>query len=191
MAAVMKGGADGYQVQTLRRFRPSHGVLDHWQDAERRAGCLCSLVDDFGIDAVIRKGNDEFVEVQIKARSSNVLEGDAALFAAIEHPTPRKNYYFVFYSERLDATWVMSSEQFIAEANQNKAGKNAGKRSIWFNGKKIDKQSRQKIEYPYPKFDKYRVSDFSIFRQVTGLVAEPILESGGETETTEDVMDPA
>jgi hypothetical protein len=59
------------------------------------------LVDDFGIDAVIRKGNNSFIEVQIKARSNDVLLGDGALFAAIRHPDPRQNYYFVFHAERL------------------------------------------------------------------------------------------
>ena len=125
------------------------------------------LVDDFGIDAVIRKQDNQFVEVQIKARSRIVLHGDAALFAAIDHPAARKNYYFVFYSERLDTMWIMSSEQFIAEAVQNKTGKNAGKRSIWFNGKK------KNIEYPKPRYEQYRANDFSIFRQVTELVVTP------------------
>ena len=125
------------------------------------------LVDDFGIDAVIRKQDNEFIEVQIKARSEAVKEGDAALFAAIEHPKLRKNYFFVFYSERLDAMWIMSSEEFISEANQNKKGKNKGKRSIWFNGRKTDKVTAKKIEYPYPKFEKYRAANFSMFRQVS------------------------
>jgi hypothetical protein len=34
------------------------------------------VVDDFGIDAVIRKADNSFIEVQIKARSRNVIEGD-------------------------------------------------------------------------------------------------------------------
>lgn len=127
------------------------------------------LVDDRGVDAVIRKRDDEFVEVQIKARSKNVIEGDGGLFAAIDHPTLRKNYYFVFYSERLNATWVLSSEQFISEAVQNKTGKNAGKRSIWFNGTKTDKSNGRKIEYPKPRFEKYRVRDFSMFGRVARL----------------------
>jgi hypothetical protein len=131
------------------------------------------LVDDFGIDAVIRKNDDSFIEVQIKARSKDVIDGDAALFAAIHHPSIRKNYYFVFYSERLDATWVMSSADFIEEAVQNRNGRNAGKRSIWFNGNKIDRTTGRRTEYPKSRFDKYRVSDFSIFRQVTKLVATP------------------
>ena len=83
------------------------------------------LIDDFAIDAVIRKKDGSFVEVQIKARSKDVKFGDAALFAAITHEH-RENYYFVFYSHRLDKMWILSSEDFINEAVQNKTGKNQG-----------------------------------------------------------------
>lgn len=63
------------------------------------------LVDDHGVDCVIKKEDGTFIEVQIKARSSEVTDGDAALFAAITHElTP--NFYFVFYSERLDLTVI-------------------------------------------------------------------------------------
>ncbi|WP_430405749.1 hypothetical protein [Fluviicola sp.] len=117
------------------------------------------LIDDNAIDAVIRKHDGTFVEVQIKARSKDVLFGDAALFAAITHEH-RSNYYFVFYSHRLDKTWILSSEEFIAEAVQNKTGKNAGKRSIWFNGK----NSKAQTEHPHPRFDKYLKDDFEMFR---------------------------
>jgi hypothetical protein len=89
------------------------------------------------------------------------------LFAAVEHPKLRENYYFVFYSERLDATWIMSSQQFIAEARQNKTGKNVGRRSIWFNGVK------KGVEYPKARYEQYRAHDFSIFREVTKLVVKP------------------
>lgn len=41
------------------------------------------LVDDDAIDAVIRRDDGSFITVQIKARSQNVVAGDAALFAAI------------------------------------------------------------------------------------------------------------
>jgi hypothetical protein len=131
------------------------------------------LVDDFGIDAVIRKQDNEFIEVQIKARSRTVKEGSAALFAAIVHPNVRKNYYFVFYSERLDAMWIMSSEQFIAEAAQNKTGKNQDKRSIWFNGSKNDPSTKRQIEYPKERYNRYLARDFSVFQKVAGLVAIP------------------
>jgi len=117
------------------------------------------LVDDNAIDAVVRRPDGSFIEVQIKARSKDVADGDAALFAAIPHEH-RNNYWFIFYSERLDSMWIMSSEEFIKESYQNKKGKNAGKRSIWFNGKRKNKITGKYEEYVKPKFDKYKTSSF-------------------------------
>ena len=114
------------------------------------------MVDDDAIDAVIKKPAGGFIEVQIKARSKNVVFGDAALFAAIPHDY-RPNYWFVFYSERMDKMWIISSKEFIREAVQNKTGKNKGKRSIWFNGK----NTKEKSEHVKPQFEKYLVNDFS------------------------------
>lgn len=83
------------------------------------------LVDDNGIDAVVRRSDGTFVEVQIKARSNDVRPGDEALFAGIKH-IARENYWFIFYSEGVHETpatkeakpmiWVMSSAEFIASA---------------------------------------------------------------------------
>ena len=70
------------------------------------------LVDDDAIDAVIRRPDGSFTTVQIKARSKECIPGDAALFAAIPHEL-RENYWFVFYSERMDTTWIMTSKEFI------------------------------------------------------------------------------
>lgn len=120
------------------------------------------LVDDHGVDAIIKKEDGTFIEIQIKARSSEVRLGDAALFAAIEHEK-RKNYYFVFYSERLDATWILSSEEFLNECVTNKNGKNVGKKTIWLNGMKTDKKTGEKKEYCKPQFLKYQVWDFKRF----------------------------
>jgi len=124
--------------------------------------CYVPLVDDHGVDCVIKKSNGTFIEVQIKARSKTVAEGDAALFAAIYHDY-KPNFYFVFYSERLDLMWIMSSEEFLKECVTNKTGKNAGKRSIWFNGNKINKLTGVKEEYCYQKYEKYIAKDFSRF----------------------------
>lgn len=63
------------------------------------------LVDDDAIDAVIRRPDGTFTTLQIKARSKKVVPGDGALFAAIRHEL-RENYWFVFYSERMDMTWL-------------------------------------------------------------------------------------
>jgi len=51
---------------------------------------------------------------------------------------------------------MLSSKEFIKESNQNKSGKNAGKRSIWFNGK----NTKEQTEYIKPQFEKYVVTDF-------------------------------
>ena len=124
--------------------------------------CYMPLVDDHGVDCVIKRGDGVFIEIQIKARSKDVTDGDAALFSAITHElTP--NFYFVFYSERLEKTWILSSKEFLDECVTNKKGKNIGKHSIWFNGNKKNKVNGIKEEYTFPKYDKYLVSDFSRF----------------------------
>lgn len=120
------------------------------------------LVDDHGVDCVIKKEDGTFIEVQIKARSNEVAEGDAALFAAITHELT-ENFYFVFYSERLEMMWILSSEEFLQECATNKNGKNKGKRSIWFNGYKTDKSTGVKKEYCKKQFEKYIATDFSRF----------------------------
>ena len=86
--------------------------------------CYLPLVDDDGIDVVIRKSSGEYIEVQIKARSNEVAAGNAALFAALTHE----------------------------------------KRSIWFNGNKINKETGQKEEHVHPRFEKYVATDFSRLR---------------------------
>lgn len=118
------------------------------------------LVDDDAIDVVVRRPDQSFTTVQIKARSKTCATGDGALFAAIPHEL-RENYWFVFYSERMNASWIMSSEEFLKEANQNKTGKNIGKSSIWFNGKRKNKLTGLTKEYCKPQFERYLVDDFS------------------------------
>lgn len=125
--------------------------------------CYVPLVDDHGVDLVIKKQDGTFIEVQIKARGTDVKEGDAALFAAIEHEE-RPNYYFVFVSERMKKMWIMTSAEFIEHSNQNKNGKNTGKRSIWFNGYRTNKANGEKEEYPRDKFKKFEADNYDIFK---------------------------
>jgi hypothetical protein len=113
------------------------------------------LVDDDAIDAVIKRPDGRFVEVQIKARSKNVVFGDAALFAALTHEV-RKNYWFIFFSDRMNKMWILSSREFIEASHLNKNGTNAGKRSIWFNGKNTKAQT----EHVRPQFQQYEATDF-------------------------------
>lgn len=118
------------------------------------------LVDDDAIDAVIKRPDESFVQVQIKARSNSVRFGHGALFAALTHE-PRKNYWFVFYSERLDEILILSSAELILEARQNAGGLNAGKRTILFSGVRKNKQTGEREEYLKERYEKYRCRDFS------------------------------
>lgn len=122
------------------------------------------LVDDHAVDAIVRRRDGSIALVQIKARSREVVKGNAALFAAIDHEL-RHDYWFIFYSERLVLTWIMSSAEFIKEAAQNKTGKNASKRGIWFNGARKDKATGTYQEYCKPRWEKYLATDFSRLRE--------------------------
>lgn len=119
------------------------------------------LVDDHAVDAIIKRHDGSTALIQIKARSKEVIFGDAALFAAIPHEEVRLNYWFVFYSERMDMTWIMTSKEFSTEAVKNKTGKNVGLRSIWFNGKRKNKVTGETEEYCKPQWEKYIAADFS------------------------------
>lgn len=149
-----------------RTFRHSAGFgkrIEHWivgRMLKEGLDVYLPLVDDDAIDAVVRRPDETFTTVQIKARSKGVVERDAALFAAIPHEL-RDNYWFVFYSEGMDTTWIMTSAEFIREAVQNKNGKNVGKRSIWFNGNRINKTTGGREDYCRPRFEKYVARDFS------------------------------
>jgi hypothetical protein len=119
------------------------------------------LVDDHAVDAIIKRADGSTALIQIKARSKEVIFGDAALFAAIPHEEVRLNYWFVFYSERMDKMWIMTSHEFDDEAVKNKTGKNIGLRSIWFNGRRKNKQTGVTEEYCKIQWEKYLAEDFS------------------------------
>lgn len=144
-------------VQMAITFRHAAGFgrrMEYWiigRMLKEGLDVYVPLVDDFGIDAVIRKKDNTFIEVQIKARSHTVIPGDASLFAAIVHAEVRRNYFFVFWSERMDSMWIMSSQEFVKEAFQNKTGKNVGKRGIWFNYKRKNKDGGPLLEPPNPR----------------------------------------
>lgn len=152
---------------TGRTFRHSAGFgrrIEYWiigRMLKEGLDVYVPLVDDHAVDAIIRRGDGSTALIQIKARSREVIAGDAALFSAIPHPDVRDDYWFVFYSERMDTIWIMTSAEFDREAVRNKSGKNVGLRSIWFNGKRRDRSAGRTIEYTKPQFEKYVATDFS------------------------------
>ena len=111
-----------------------------------------TLVDDQGIDCVIRKdiGNSpKYIDMQIKARSRNPKY--PATFSAMDIKNPRPNYAFMFYSEQLNEFWIIPSMELSSGLSyQNRNGKNKGRY-------RIDLAARQGGK-PIPKgsFDKYK-----------------------------------
>ncbi len=84
------------------------------------------IADDHGVDIIASKDGGNFFQIQVKALSVNARGG---LFAGINH-TPAANFFFVFYLEKTEETWIVSSADFIKNASQNKSGKNIGKYSF-------------------------------------------------------------
>ncbi len=152
-------------------FRHTAGFgkrIEHWivgQMLKEGLDVYLPLVDDDGIDGIIRREDGSFTEFQVKSRSKNVILGDAALFAALVHDL-RSNYWFIFYSERLEKMWIMTSDEFVREAYQNKKGKHIGKRSVWFNGTKKNKETGERIENVKPQWDKYLATNFQRLKQI-------------------------
>ena len=154
-----------------RQFRHSAGFgkrIEYWIIGlllKEGYDVFVPLVDDHGIDAIIRGSHGKIIDLQIKARSNEVKEGNSALFAAMEHPEVRENYYCLFYSERMDTMWLMSSRDYIEHAVQNKSGKNIGKRSICLNGLRNGK------EYPKEAFSPWCITkngkhDFAVIAEL-------------------------
>ena len=119
-----------------------------------------TLVDDQQIDCILRQENEitgklRYLDIQIKARSMDAKHG--ATFAAIRVHKPRKNFWFIFYSEVTGPKgtyWVMSSMDLVQEANINKGGvdkkgKNLGKCTI-----KLANKNKNGWK-PRPRFQKY------------------------------------
>ena len=90
------------------------------------------MVDDKGIDAVIRRDDGTYVEVQIKARSNDPDLKVPGAFCAVKC-TPRTNYWFVFHIAQAGPNgtmWIMRSDEFTDRASKNINGKNKDKYSL-------------------------------------------------------------
>ena len=86
-----------------------------WQMLMEGLDVYLPLVDDHGVDCVIKKEDGTFIEIQIKAGSNAATFGDAGLFVTITHDlTP--NFYFVF----VQSGWILSSEEFLQECVTNR-----------------------------------------------------------------------
>lgn len=114
-----------------------------------------TLVDDQGIDCVMRLNCKRYLDIQIKARSKICGLKNRGYFPllTIKEETA-DNYFFIFYSEMIDTYWVIPSLDIIRLAHEsrtnvslNKSGKNAGKYAVRVTGNNCN---------PLPQFDKYK-----------------------------------
>jgi hypothetical protein len=85
------------------------------------------LVDDQGIDCIIRLDNKTYLDVQIKARSKDAKQSN--FFPAMTFK-PRDNFYFIFYTEKNNNFWVIPSKKVKKLGSKNESGKNARKISV-------------------------------------------------------------
>lgn len=113
-----------------------------------------TLVDDQGIDCIIRLSNKRYLDVQIKARSEKCKLNHRGYFPRLLIKEETDNYFFIFYSEMIDTYWVMPSSDIIRMAGEkgtnvslNKTGTNAGRYAVRVAGNKCN---------PFARFDKYK-----------------------------------
>ena len=127
-----------------------------------------TLVDDQGIDCVVRKGPRRYFEVQVKARSKDVKSHNAGIFPMLKIPEARPNYIFIFYSEmtvhdgRAGTYWVIPSTHIVRPGFSNVGGGRANKgryRLVLANW-----QKKMGHPIPRPKYIKY----VNAFRRVLG-----------------------
>ncbi len=86
-----------------------------------------TLVDDQGIDCIVRLNEHTYIDIQIKARSRDAKQWN--FFAAMTFK-PRRNPYFIFYTEKNGSYWIIPSNDLTKLCVQNKTGKHVGKRSL-------------------------------------------------------------
>jgi hypothetical protein len=117
-----------------------------------------TLVDDKGIDCIIRLNDKRYLDIQIKARSISAKQGN--FFAAMNFK-PRKNLFFIFYTEYNDTFWTIPSSDVKKLSITNKSGANKDKCSLTL--PKTIKGPKAEL------FDKYRgIKGFSLLNQYKG-----------------------
>ena len=115
-----------------------------------------TLVDDQQIDCVVRQekeGKLRYLDIQIKARSKSAKH--CATFSAMNIRQPRRDFWFLFYSEPLDTYWVIPSLHLVKLGSKNKGGPDGlGKHKDKLTVKLANKNKGG--WKPRPKFDNYK-----------------------------------
>lgn len=97
---------------------------------KRNFDVYMTLVDDQGIDCIVRLDSSRYVDIQIKARSE--MAKQTHLFAGMK-VDPRDNLFFLLHTALYpDDYWVFPSLHLSQLCSVNKSGKNKGKFSLAF-----------------------------------------------------------
>jgi len=111
-----------------------------------------TLVDDQGIDWIIRINKNRYLDIQIKARSKYARDWNS--FAGMPLK-PRSNYFFIFYTEMNQTFWIMPSKDVRRLGSKNVSGKNIGTTSLYL--PKSEKSKKAEA------FNKYK-NNFELLR---------------------------
>ncbi|MBN1325741.1 hypothetical protein JW977_02055 [Candidatus Falkowbacteria bacterium] len=115
-----------------------------------------TLVDDQGIDCVIRLSDKKYIDVQIKARSKTAKHGN--FFAAMT-VNPRNNFFWIFYTEYDNNLWIIPSKELVKLCQINKSGENVGKMHLLLpksdKGLKAIKYNKYKNENGFKLLKRY------------------------------------
>jgi hypothetical protein len=111
------------------------------------------VMDNHGVDMVVKRPDGKFAEVQIKARSKGTK--CPGFFPDIRFEKPRSYFWFVFFIARFDAMIVLSSREFNTLSGGERMRKREGVRQIRFDGR-IEGEP-----YIQSKYQKYITTNFS------------------------------
>lgn len=114
-----------------------------------------TLVDDQGIDCIVRINANRYLDIQIKARSiEKCLLKDRGFFPQLSIPKPRDNYFFILYSQEVDSYWIIPSLDIVKMADEEgtnvskmRSGNKEGRFSVRVAGTNCN---------PFERFEKYR-----------------------------------
>jgi hypothetical protein len=111
------------------------------------------VIDNHGVDMVVKRPDGKFAEVQIKARSKDAK--CPAFFPDIRHKEPISYFWFVFYVGRFDAMLLLSSREFYLLSGGEKQEDKEYLRQIRFDGK-VNGESCIQLKY-----QKYIATNFN------------------------------
>ncbi|MCG9127275.1 hypothetical protein JT359_06685 [Candidatus Poribacteria bacterium] len=123
------------------------------------------IVDDRGIDCVIRIAEENYIELQIKSSSNKIKnKGSAGLFAGLKIPVPRTSYFFLFHVAEAgdNGTYWLFPSIDIDKFAKNKNVSNVYLYSHGYDIQLTGNDQKKGGVYPKPQFSEYEVDFDSV-----------------------------